>query len=114
MKKKGQSEVLITTLLFELIIGVLIAGILMYALLNINNASKFSKDYIQQDLDLVKEMVRSLPGDLEMHYKTGSLCYKEGGAFTQEATNCGIKITKTGDEIKIEGVKIKEDEKRSV
>jgi len=106
MKKKGQAEVLTTTLLFELIIGVLIAGILMYSLLSINNVSQFSKDYIQQDLALVKEMVRSLPGDLEMKYKTGSWCYGESEKFTK-AANCSIKITKTGDEIEIEGLEVR-------
>lgn len=99
MKKKGQAEVLTTTLIFELLIGVLIAGILMYAVLSMNNTSSFSRDYMQQDLLLVKEMARSLPGDLDMKYSTGSWCL-ENNKFIR-GTNCTVQITKTGDEITI-------------
>lgn len=100
MKKRGQSEVLTTTLIFELIIGVLIAGTLMYAILNINNTSKFSREYMQQDLSLVKEMARGLPGDLDMKYYTGSWCITDDESFVK-GVNCSVQITKTGDEIKI-------------
>ena len=105
MKKKGQSEVLTTTLIFELIIGVLIAGILMYAVLNINNASRYSKDYMEYDLFLLKEMVRSLPGDLEMTYNTSSWCLVGEEEFAK-GNNCMVKITKTGDKIEVEDFKI--------
>ena len=101
MKKRGQAEVLTTTLIFELLIGVLIAGILMYAVLSINNTSRFSKDYMQQDLFLVKEMARSLPGDLDMKYNTGGWCVTGSESFVRGA-NCTVQIIKTGDEIKVE------------
>lgn len=103
MKKKGQTEVLTTTLLFELIIGVLIAGILMYAVLSINDTSKFSSEYMRQDLFLVKEMARSLPGDMDMKYKTGDWCLTDDEKFVK-GTNCWVQITKTGDEIKIKSL----------
>lgn len=99
MYKKGQSEVLTTTLLFELIIGVLIASTLMYAILNINNTSKFSKEYAKQDLLLIKEVAKSLPGDLDMRINTGNWCLAEDDQFVK-GTNCWVQITKTGDEVK--------------
>lgn len=98
LKKKGQAEVLTTTLLFELIIGVLIAGTLAYAILNLNNTSKFNKEYLQEDLLLTKEMVKSLTGDLDMKYKTGNWCLNEKGEFVG-GKNCQIQITKTGNEV---------------
>lgn len=100
MKKKGQSEVLTTTLIFELITGVLIASILMYAVLNINNPSGFNQGYVKQDLFFIKEMVRSLPGDLDMKYYTGNWCLADGENFAR-GLNCWVQITKTGDEITI-------------
>lgn len=100
MRKKGQAEVLTTTLLFELIIGMLIATILMYAVLNINNTSSFNKEYLKQDLLLTKGMVRSLPGDLDMKYDTGDWCLADGENFVK-GSNCKIRIIKTGDEITV-------------
>ncbi len=100
MEKKGQAEVLTTTLIFELIIGVIIASILMYAVLNINNASSFNQEYIKQDLFFIKEMVRSLPGDLNMTYYTGNWCLADNEQFTK-SSNCWVQIIKTGDEITI-------------
>lgn len=97
MNKKGQSEVLTTTLLFELIIGVLIAVTLVYAVTNLNNTSRASKEYMQQDLSLVKEMARSLPGDLDMVYETGSWCLTDAGNFGR-GTNCSVRIVKMGNE----------------
>lgn len=117
MNKKGQSEVLTTTLLFELIIGVLIASVLMYALLNLNQTSNFSKEYMQQDLMLTKEMAKSLPGDLDMKYDTGSWCLTDDEEFVK-GINCWVRIIKTGDEVTVEKAvvekKEKEDEKGSV
>jgi len=97
MNKKGQSEVLTITLLFELIIGVLIASILMYAVLNVNNTSTFSKEYAKQDLMLVKEAVRSLPGDIGMNLSTGNWCLI-GDEFVR-GNNCWVQVTKTGDKV---------------
>lgn len=106
MKKRGQSEVLTTTLLFELLAGVLIAGILMYAVLNINNASRYSKEYMEQDLFLVKEMAKSLPGDLNMRYNTSSWCLAENEEFVR-GENCWVRIKKEGDKpIIVEKVKV--------
>lgn len=118
MEKKGQSEVLTTTLLFELIIGVLIASVLMYALLDLNQTSKFSKEYMQQDLMLTKEMIRSLPGDLEMEYGTGSWCLTEDDENFVKGINCKVQIKKEGNEITVKKLYIekkeKEDEKGSI
>lgn len=99
MDKRGQSEVLTTMLLFELIIGVLIATILMYAVLNINNTSNFSKEYAKQNLFLTEETVKSLSGDLDMKFNTGGWCLTDDKQFVQ-GTNCWVQITKTGDEVK--------------
>ena len=106
MEKKGQSEVLTTTLIFELVIGVLIATVLVYAVLSINDTSQFSQSYLQQDLFLVKEMARSLPGDLEMKYYTGSWCLADGESFVK-GTNCWVQITKTGDDVTIIKTEVK-------
>lgn len=105
MAKKGQAEVLTTTLIFELIIGVLIASILMYAVLNINNTSSFNKEYIKNDLFLIKEMVKSLPGDLDMKYYTGDWCLADGEQFIK-SSNCWVRIKKTGDEVTIEKTEV--------
>ncbi len=100
MRKKGQAEVLTTTLIFELIIGMLIATILMYAVLNLNNTSSFNREYLKHDLLLTKEMVRSLPGDLDMKYDTGEWCLTDGEDFIK-GSNCKVQITKTGDKITV-------------
>lgn len=111
MNKKGQSEVLTTTLVFELIIGVLIASIMIYAVLNINNTSHFSKKYMEQDLFLTKEMARSLPGDLDIKYGTGGWCITKDEEFIKEV-DCQIQVTKTEEKVDIKGVK--KDEKGSI
>lgn len=100
MEKKGQAEVLTTTLIFELIVGVLIASILVYAVMNLNNASSFNQEYIKQDLFFIKEMVKSLPGDLDMKYPTGNWCFVDEDNFIK-GSNCKVRITKTGDKVTI-------------
>ncbi len=112
MEKRGQSEVLTTTLLFELIIGVLIASALAYAVLNLNNTSRFSGEYMKRDFLLTNEMVKSLPGDIDLKYKTGNWCLNADGVFVK-GQNCMVEITKTGDVVTAKRIEGK-DEKRSV
>ncbi|MBM3200094.1 hypothetical protein FJZ53_04085 [Candidatus Woesearchaeota archaeon] len=102
MNKRGQSEVLTTTLMFELVIGALIAAMLMYAVMNVNQTSSFSKTYLEYDLDLVKEMAKSLPGDLDMVYYTGDWCLGDDGKFSK-GKDCKVRITKTGEEVIAKG-----------
>jgi hypothetical protein len=89
MEKRGQAEVLQITLLFEFIAGVLIAGILIYAVMNINDTSDMTGQYLQQDYCAIKDIMLGKPGDYKAIYPIGIFTV-EGNEFKKPDT---IKIT---------------------
>ncbi len=103
MEKRGQAEVLQITLLFEFLAGILIAGILIYAVINLNETSALSKEYIKQDYQIIKNSLEGEPGDYKITYPTGTFKV-EGGEFRDVQ---GIQIkTDNKATIKKEGNKI--------
>ena len=62
MEKRGQAEVLQITLLFEFIAGILIAGILMYAVMSMNETSAISQEYLRTDYNILKGVLEGKPG----------------------------------------------------
>ncbi|MFH1332139.1 MAG: hypothetical protein ABIH63_02540 [archaeon] len=78
MKKRGQAEVLQITLLFEFLAGILIAGILIYAVTNLNDTSALTKEYFQKDYQIIKGSLEGKPGNYEITYPIGTLTVKDG------------------------------------
>ncbi|MEM4244724.1 MAG: hypothetical protein QW404_00100 [Candidatus Nanoarchaeia archaeon] len=93
MEKRGQAEVLQITLLFEFIAGILIAGILIYAVIQLNDTSSITEEYLRQDYKIIKNIMEGEPGDYRVTYPTG--------AFTVE----------NNDFKQPDGMKIKTDQK---
>jgi len=106
MEKRGQAEVLEITLLFEFIAGVLIAGILIYAVMTINETSSITGEYLNRDYGMIKNVIQGEPGDYKIIYPTGTFTFKDdkfvkpgGIKFTGDNK---VKITKENGEIKTE------------
>jgi len=78
MRKRGQAEVLQITLLFEFLAGILIAGILIYAVTNLNDTSALTKEYFQKDYQIIKGTLEGKPGNYEIKYEIGTLTVKDG------------------------------------
>ncbi|MFH1210703.1 MAG: hypothetical protein V1645_02190 [archaeon] len=89
MEKRGQAEVLQITLLFELIAGVLIAGILVYAVMSMNDASQISEEYLKTDYNLISGILQGKPGDFTITYPTGTFTVKDN----QFQKPDGVKIS---------------------
>jgi hypothetical protein len=89
MEKRGQAEVLQITLLFELIAGVLIAGILIYAVMSMNDTSQISEEYLKTDYSTISGILQGKPGEFTIKYPTGTFTVKEN----QFQKPDGIKIT---------------------
>jgi len=100
MQKKGQTEVLTTSLLFEVLAGFLLGGILIYAVMTTGNMEGFSEDYLKVDHELLLNIIKSVPGDVEIKYNTGGYRYEDGdfhrGSFTELYT---LTITKEDGKI---------------
>ena len=108
MRKKGQAEVLQTSLLFEILAGFLLGGILIYAVMSTGNMEGFSAGYLKVDQELLLSTIKSVPGDVEIEYSTGGYKYVDGdfykGPFNALYT---LKITKEDGKITQEYEKIK-------
>ncbi len=115
MKKRGQSEVLEITLLFEFVAGVLIVWILIYGLGAINDTSAVSGAYLNQDYQIINNILAGKPGNYEVTYATGIFVFKEGEFKKSDEIklkgDLAVKITKENGEIRAETTK---NEKRGV
>lgn len=105
MKKRGQESLQLTSL-FEFIIGVLVAGILLYFVTHANDTTRMSEEYANNDYNIIKNIMEGKPGDYEITYKTGILTVKEGKFVKEEGLNIKadnqIKIKKEKEKITIE------------
>jgi len=81
MQKRGQTEVLTITLLFEVLAGFLLAGILIYAVLTTGNVEGFTVNYLKSDHDLLISTLKTVPGDVELEYSTGGYYYEDGNFY---------------------------------
>jgi len=93
--KRGSFEVLQTTMLFEVIISILVAGILMWALFDFNDVSLMNTNYMSEDIKQIEEFIENMPGDFEIEYPIEGINYKEGKVV--EDKYCELKIFKTGE-----------------
>ncbi len=101
MRKKGQTEIMSMTMLFEVLGGFLIGGLLVLAILQTGNMEYFSVSFIQADHDVLLSVIRSLPGDVELSYSIGNYYYKDGSFSSLKSKEIYyLKIEKNGEEIK--------------
>ena len=78
MQKKGQAEVWEITLLFELVAGFVIAGVLLYAVLTLNDTSTFNTAYAEKDLELLKLTLASVPGETDVDFPLQGYAFENG------------------------------------
>ena len=106
--KRGQSEVLQTTMLFEIIISILVGGILFWALVGSNDFSLANENYLSIDLQYLTEFVESMPGDVEISYPVSGFGYECEGVDDKkicklyEDEYCSLKIVKKDGEVSYE------------
>ena len=104
MEKRGQAEVLQITLLFEFIAGVLIAGILMYAVMSMNETSAISQEYLNTDYNIISGVLQGKPGYFTIEYPSGTFTAKDN-EFQKAGgvkINADTKVIITKDKDKIE------------
>ena len=95
MQKRGQAEVLTTTLIFEVLAGFLVAGIMFYTLTTLNDRSALNKDFIEKDHSMLINTIRGMPGDVELEYDTKNFYWdKDRGYFVPKSGQWKVKITK--------------------
>jgi len=107
MQKRGQSEVLTLTFLFEVLAGLLMSGLLIYGVLTTGNMQDFNKNYVKADFELMISIVKSVPGDVEMEYDTGGYYYKDGDFFkdTDDSGKNLVKIIKKDGDISVQNAR---------
>ena len=72
MQKRGQSEILETLTLFELLAGFAVASMLILAALGYNSFTSFGKVYLQNDLRMVYAAVSVSPSQITVRYPVSS------------------------------------------
>lgn len=105
MKKRGQESLQLTSL-FEFIIGVLVAGILLYFVTHANDTVRMTGEYANKDYNIMKNIMEGKEGDYEITYKTGILTVKDGKFEKEEGLNIKadnqVKIKKEKGQVTIE------------
>ena len=71
MDKKGQEHHMFFA--FEMILGILVAGILISAAANFDSLSNINKIYAEEDLKLLVETLQAGPGSIEYTYVVKTL-----------------------------------------
>ena len=66
--KRGQAEIWQIDTLFQLIIGMLVASAMFYAVYNLNYSDDFSKQLIKEDIGLILETLKTVPDDVKIEY----------------------------------------------
>ena len=99
---KAQSEVLVITLLFE----IMVVAIVMLMLFSLTETTNFSKMYIEKDFSILMNITKAVPGDVEIDYPIGRFVYKDGkfeavGRMLISDGN-SVTIKKEGDKVTIE------------
>jgi len=93
MAKRGQATVLLWKLVIEILIGLLVAGILIYSAYDIDAVSTFNKEYIEQDVGLLANTMLASPGEITVIYPVS-----EG--YNVELTDDEVEVTR--EDIKTE------------
>ncbi|MFH1828994.1 MAG: hypothetical protein ABH824_07070 [Nanoarchaeota archaeon] len=68
MEKRGQAEIWTTTLIFEVVLGVLISVLLVGAAVQYASVSEVSRVYVERDLSLLIETMYASAGDIDVSY----------------------------------------------
>ncbi len=68
MNKKSQAEVWELTLLFEVIIGIVVAFFLLYYSTTFNVLSGYNVAYAEKDISFLTEAALSSPNDVKIEY----------------------------------------------
>lgn len=68
MNKRGQGTVLLMKKVSELVIGLIVAGILIYSAANVDSLSTFNKVYIEEDIGLISNSMLASPGEIAVKY----------------------------------------------
>ena len=71
MNKKGQEHQIFFA--FEMVLGILVAGILISLSANFDSLSNINKVYAQEDLKLLAEAIEAAPGAIHYDYNLKSL-----------------------------------------
>lgn len=96
--KRGGATVLQTTMLFELIAGVLAASILVFAMVSNHSGFKIDKSISEKNYESYVSFMKTFSGNLVINYDLGEL----------ENTNSGLALTLEGpDLIEKKGKEIK-------
>ena len=72
MLKRGQFEVLQLSLIFEVLIAVAIAALLVYSAVSFDVFSKFKHQYADADLTMLMDQVVAAPSPVELKYPLSS------------------------------------------
>lgn len=72
MLKRGQFEVLQLSLIFEVLMAVAIAALLVYSAVSFDVLSKFKHQYADADLTMLMDQVVAAPGPVELKYPISS------------------------------------------
>lgn len=72
MDKRGEAETLELSMLFEILIGLAVAGFLIMAALSWNSLSNFNKVYVEEDLQLLSNSLLSSPSEITYNYPLSS------------------------------------------
>ena len=57
-------------------------GTLVYATMETGNVEGFSKSYLEADYQILRTLLKSVPGDVELEYQTGGYEYRDGKFYT--------------------------------
>ena len=85
--KRGQAEIWQIDSLFQLIIGMLVASAMIYAVYNLNYGEDFSRQLFEEDIGLTIEAIKIVPGDIELEYPLGK------GNFEVKVVNNEVIVT---------------------
>lgn len=95
--KRGGATVLQTTMLFELIAGVLAASILVFAMVSNHSGFKIDKSISEKNYEAYTKFMKTFSGNLVTEYDLGELENKNSGlALNLDKPNL---IEKKGREI---------------
>jgi len=86
INRKGQAEVWNVIMIFEVVLSVLIAAVLIYSAFNYAAASDLKKNYLEKDISLVVDAVSASGGKIKVFYPVTS-------AFNYEFSD-GLRISR--------------------
>ncbi|MDD4877809.1 MAG: hypothetical protein PHO02_02105 [Candidatus Nanoarchaeia archaeon] len=97
LNKKGEAEEMETLTLFDIIIGIAVAVLLILAVFSYSGLSGLGKLYVENDLSMMVSALMSSPGDIIAKYPL-SPNYKVSGICSADTEECKrIKVLSSDD-----------------